>query len=83
MNFCKFCCEFREKANGAKDSDFRQLSAVSRNSGKIFTEKTAIPTDLQHFFEKMIKNLQKLRKCAKMKNLKIFKCKRCKSLVIL
>ena len=31
--YCKISCEFRE--NGAKDSDFRQLSAVSRNSGKI------------------------------------------------
>ena len=54
--------------NGAKVSDFRQLSAISEfpeipaKFHEIFTEKSAISVNFQQHFEK---NLQKSPKCAK------------------
>ena len=65
VSFAPFSREFREI--GAKDRDFRQLSAINfpeilTKISEIFTEKSAISVDLQQHFEK---NLQKSPKCAK------------------
>ena len=77
--FAPFSREFREI--GAKDSDFRQLSAISRNSDENQWKFHRRICDFSGISATFWKNLQKSPECAK--NMKILKCKRCKSLFIL